>query len=450
MKKAKSEIQIFLAHATEDKQRVRELYAALKARGYRPWLDEEDLIGGQNWRVAIPEAIKGCDLFIACLSSTSIAKQGYVQREFRLALDLLGERPEDQIFLIPLRLDDCRIPNIQIPQYGLNLQNYHRVDYWKEDWMERLEQAIDTQFGPWEPEKPAPSLQLQRFQVVTVNAKGEIINREKQQAQYLTENLPNGATLELAEIPGGTFWMGTEDAEIERLCQKFGYNWFKRERPQHRVTVSPFLMGKYPVTQKQWREIANLPKIDRDLNPDPSHFKGDNRPVECVSWDDTVEFCQRLSQKTGKDYRLPSEAEWEYACRAGTTTPFYFGETITNQLANYHAINIFADEPKGKWRQETTPVGEFPANAFGLYDMHGNVWEWCADTWHENYDGAPLEGRAWTEARNNNRSHGLVRGGFWEGTSRDCRSAYRGYNVRVNCDNTFGFRVCCVPPRVSS
>jgi serine/threonine protein kinase len=124
----------------------------------------------------------------------------------------------------------------------------------------------------------------------------------------------------------------------------------------------------------------------------------------------TVPICEKLSQKTGKTYRLPSEAEWEYACRAGTTTPFYFGETITTDLVNYNGNSTYASAPKGQYRQQTTPVGSFPPNAFGLYDMHGNVWEWCQDHWHDNYNGAPTDGSAWTDD-NDNRSR-LLRGGY--------------------------------------
>jgi formylglycine-generating enzyme required for sulfatase activity len=253
----------------------------------------------------------------------------------------------------------------------------------------------------------------------------------------------------MVSIPGGKFLMGTEDEEIERLVKKFNWEGFRREKPQHEVTVQPFLMGKYPVTQAQWREIASFPKVERDLKPDPSYFKfkGDERPVEQVSWYDAVEFCQRLSKQTGKEYRLPTEAEWEYACRAGTTTLFHFGETITSELANYRASETYANEPKGEYREQTTPVGSFPPNAFGLYDMHGNVWEWCADNWHDNYEGAPTDGSAWTEGGDDNRSP--LRGGFWYIYPNYCRSAFRSnvIGVRGFILINVGFRVVCVAGR---
>ena len=188
----------------------------------------------------------------------------------------------------------------------------------------------------------------------------------KKPIETRTIHLGNGITLELVRIPGGEFLMGSPEGEGS-----------DNEKPQHKVTVPEFWMGKYPVTQAQYSAV---------IGKNPSHFKGKNLPVEQVNWNDAIEFCKRLSRKTGKSYRLPSEAEWEYACRAGTTTRYFFGDDLTQQQANFD-LNL------GK----TSPVGTYPANAFGLHDMHGNVWEWCQDYWHGNYDGAPMDGRAWTK-----------------------------------------------------
>ncbi|NEQ10830.1 MAG: formylglycine-generating enzyme family protein, partial [Moorea sp. SIO4E2] len=268
------------------------------------------------------------------------------------------------------------------------------------------------------------------FEVVKVNRKGEIIKRENKQASYFTQDLGNGVDLEMVYIPAGRFLMGSPESER-------GSNY--SERPQHQVTIPPFFLGKYPVTQGQWRAVANLPKINRDLKPDPSSFKGENRPVEQVKWFDAVEFCDRLSDYTGTEYRLPSEAEWEYACRAGTTTPFHYGETITSRLANYDGFHTYAKEAKGEYRRETTPVGDFPPNGFGLYDMHGNVFEWCGDAFHDNYEGAPTDGSLWN---NNNHHYYCLRGGSWDGIPWYCRSAYRNlYSARDIMYDDVGFRV---------
>ncbi|MDB9404630.1 SUMF1/EgtB/PvdO family nonheme iron enzyme [Microcystis sp. CS-574] len=434
----KSEIQIFLAHASEDKPAVLALYNRLKQAGYKPWLDKKDLIPGQIWRDEIPKAIKASQIFLACLSGKSANKQGYIQRELRIALDTFGEMLPGTIFFIPMRLEECEIPDLRLAEVGLNLRDIHRLDYWEEDGFEQLERAIGYQFK-LEPEEPKQPLSVFNFEVVGVNAKGEQINKESKQSQYFREDLGNGITLEMVAIPGGTFTMGSPPNEKDS---------YDDERPQHEVNVPPFFIGKYPITQAQWRAIASRTdlKVKQDLDFNPAYFKdrpdSDRRPVEQVNWYDAIEFCARLSKLTRREYRLPSEAEWEYACRAGTTTPFYFGETITGELANYDASKIYAEEPNGEYREETTPVGQFPPNAFGLYDMHGNVWEWCADTWHGNYDGAPRDDSVWIKNGYNNRSP--LRGGSWCLNPSLCRSAYRSYgNRRVSSYFNDGFRVVC-------
>jgi formylglycine-generating enzyme required for sulfatase activity len=164
-----------------------------------------------------------------------------------------------------------------------------------------------------------------------------------------------------------------------------------------------------------------------------------------VSWLDVSEFCNRLSQRTGRHYTLPSEAQWEYACRAGTSSPFHFGATITSALVNYDGNATYADGPKGVYRRQTTPVGMFPANAWGLYDMHGNVWEWCLDHWHESYEGAPTDGSAWLNDSDSDEGTQLLRGGSWLNNPRNCRSALRDLNRPDNANNYVGFRVVCLP-----
>jgi len=267
------------------------------------------------------------------------------------------------------------------------------------------------------------------------------INRYPQQATGFIQDLANDTQLEMMLIPGDTFIMGSPPEELQHQ---------EDESPQHSVTVQPFFMGKYQVTQAQWRFVAQLPQLNRELEPDPSRFKGDgstsltnHRPVEKVSWYDAVEFCDRLSQYTGRTYRLPSEAEWEYACRAGTKTPFHFGKTITTDLANYHGNFTYGNGVKGVYRKETTEVGSFGvANNFGLYDMHGNIWEWCQDDWHSNYEGAPIDGSAWldNEEGNNNK---LLRGGSWDFNPDDCRSAFRYDHHLDYYYYNIGFRVVC-------
>jgi formylglycine-generating enzyme required for sulfatase activity len=261
-------------------------------------------------------------------------------------------------------------------------------------------------------------------------------------AQFYTEvldGLGDALPLQVILIPGGSFLMGSPNDEPERES---------RESPQHIVNIPQCFMGRYPITQAQWKAVATtIPKVDRNLEADPSRFTGDNRPVESISWYDAVEFCERLKKQTKRPYRLPSEAEWEYACRARTTTPFHFGKAITTEVANYNGNYIYNDGPKGEYRQETTPVDHFKAaNAFGLSDMHGNVWEWCADHWHENYEGAPANGSAWLDDNSNTNLY-ILRGGAWFSYPGLCRSAYRFRDAPDLVYFNFGFRVCCSSPR---
>jgi len=268
-----------------------------------------------------------------------------------------------------------------------------------------------------------------------------IIHEYERTAQYFIEDLGNGTQLEMVMIPSGSFIMGSPETEEGSIDD---------ERPQHQVTIKAFCLGKYQVTQAQWKAVAAFPQVNKELKLDPSRFKGDNRPVEQVSWENAVEFCDRLSRHTKRQYRLPSEAEWEYACRAGTTTPFHFGETITTNLANYQGTDneeykwsgSYGSGPKGVYREETTAVGSFGvANNFGLYDMHGNVWEWCQDDWHSDYEGAPTDGSAWLSSEESS-DRKLLRGGSWYYDPRYCRSAFRYYDLLDDL-NYVGFRVVC-------
>jgi formylglycine-generating enzyme required for sulfatase activity len=225
--------------------------------------------------------------------------------------------------------------------------------------------------------------------------------------------------LEMVYIPGGEFMMGSPDGE--------GEDW---EHPQHLVRLKAFYMSKYPITQRQYEAV---------MGENPSEFKGENRPVECVNWYKAKEFCQRLSDRTKKPYTLPSESQWEYACRANSQKLFAFGDTITTDVVNFNGDSS-GNVPEGLYRGQTTDVGIFPANAFGLYDIHGNVCEWCEDDWHFSYQGAPNDGTPWLDS-NNNRKERVLRGGSWSYNSYLCRSANRNSHVSDYQYNFIGFRL---------
>ena len=279
-------------------------------------------------------------------------------------------------------------------------------------------------------------------------------------------SLPPGATaatadsltLTMVEIPAGEFQMGSPDHELDRSGD---------EGPQHQVQLENFFMGQTPITQAQWRMVADWEPMEgerwgRDLDPNPSHFQGklarlledetstDERPVEQVSWFDAKEFCNRLSQRTGRIYTLPSEAQWEYACRAGSITPFHFGETITQALANFDETPSNGDSPQVEVRQQTTPISCFPANAWGLQDMHGNVLEWCEDHWHRSYEGAPSDLSAWLDSAGPEEGTRLLRGGSWNSNPKYCRSAFRYRIGPGRTGSGVGIRVACHPKGRSS
>ena len=249
---------------------------------------------------------------------------------------------------------------------------------------------------------------------------------------------PEVLPLHMVLVPGGAFTMGSPDDEPDHEDD---------EGPQREVIVPSFFMGRYPVTQAQWQAGVSLPKVERDLEENPSYFKGDNHPIDTVSWYDAVEFCQRLAKHTKRPYRLPTEAEWEYACRAGTQTPFYFGDTIGTDVANYDGNYTYGEGEKGDYLEAATPVNKFGiANGFGLSDMHGNVWEWCEDCWHSNYEGAPTDGSAWIEG--GDADYRVQRGGSWFYFPRYCRSARRVNFTPDNRSNYSGFRVVSSAPRI--
>ena len=281
------------------------------------------------------------------------------------------------------------------------------------------------------------TLETFSFPTVKLNPKGEIIKREILQAQQFI----SAFDIKMVKVKGGTFKMGSSETETDRS---------EDEGPQHNLRVPDFFIGKCVITQVQWKLVSALSKVNIDLKIDPSKFKGNRLPVERVSWLEAMEFCDRLSTYTALSYRLPTEAEWEYACRSGTQTPFYFGETITADVANYQGRDWtfggktypgnYGDGPKGKYLGKTTDVGTYPANAWGLYDMHGNVWEWCMDC-YEDYKDSPINVTVCTtDERNVNR---VFRGGSWTYLPWGCRSASRGNSSPDLHSNYVGFRVVC-------
>lgn len=265
------------------------------------------------------------------------------------------------------------------------------------------------------------------FDVVTLDRDGRETERRRGRAQQFSERLGKRAILHMVQIPGAIFTMGAPASDP-------GSSHF--ERPQRLVTVPPFYLGKYPVTIDQWRAVMGAsPPAMKGLN---SKFRVSGRqPVVSVSCGEAEAFCAKVSRTTRRAYRLPTEAEWEYACRAGTASPFAFGESITQEVVNHDGdlLRLLGQDCA------TKPVGSLGvANAFGLFDMHGNVWEWCRDYWHASYDGAPIDASAWrADADQGTR---VLRGGSWSAQPRNCRAAARRFGGHPGVrSREIGFRV---------
>jgi formylglycine-generating enzyme required for sulfatase activity len=390
--KRTSPLRIFLCHSSGDKPEVRNLYQRLSSDGFDPWLDEEKLLPGQEWEVEIPKAVKTSDVVIVCLSHKAITKAGYVQKEIKFALDKAEEQPEGTIFLIPLKLEECDVPE--------RLQRWHWVSLFEEKGYELLMRSLRLRAETITPGSDPESNLIQRHEEVT----------------YVEENetFINTIDMEFVLIQPGEFDMGSPANEKGT---------FDDERPVHHVTISEsFYLSKYEVTQKQWYEV---------MEDNPSHFKGDDLPVENVSWHDVQEFIKRLNKKETTDkYRLPTEAEWEYAARAGTTTRYSFGDD-DSKLEEY----AWYSENSG---DKTHPVGKKGANPWGLYDMHGNVWEWVQDKWHDTYDDAPADGNVWVDGVSVSQ---VFRGGSWFSPSGSCRLARRADGGPSDLDLDLGFRL---------
>ncbi|MDX2278429.1 MAG: SUMF1/EgtB/PvdO family nonheme iron enzyme [Saprospiraceae bacterium] len=369
---AERKLNVFLCHSSGDKPAVRALYQRLRADGVDPWLDEEDLLPGQKWEQEIPKAVRAADAIVVCLSRSSTTKEGYVQKEIKLALDVAEEKPDGTIFFIPLKLEDCDIPE--------RLKGWHAGSLEGEKGYERLRSALQlraTQLG------------------VTVTVSHKIWR--------------NSLGMEFILIPAGEFQMGSMDGR-------------DNEKPVHLVRITkPFYLGTYQVTQEQWQAV---------MGNNPSRFKGDlNRPVETVSWHDAQRFLQRLNERdVGKAYRLPTEAEWEYAARGGSRSKgyVYSGSNDIDAVAWYKKNSNYKKHPvKGK-----------APNELGLYDMTGNVYEWCSD-WYAKYGSEPST----NPTGPNYGDQRVLRGGTWRFDAYICVVTWHyGYYPHIR-DTETGFRL---------
>jgi formylglycine-generating enzyme required for sulfatase activity len=416
---------LFISYAHVDRKQVYPEIKALYERGYRIWYDE-GITPGSEWSEEIAQAINGCDMFIVFISRSAIQSSN-VRREISFALN------KNKLFL-PVHLEEVSLP----PGLELSMGNVQWVMKWK--------MSVDV------------------YTRKLLNAlPGSCLGETKQAVAHARPYnaiqkppIPEGFVF----IQGGVFLMGSPENETGRLSIE----------TQHQVKVGDFYMAQYPVTVAQFETFIGEANYRTDADKDGASFLWDGEnvnkksgvnwrcdtkgelqqdkqhPVLHVSWNDAAAYCEWQSKKLNRAFRLPTEAEWEYACRAGTTTPFNTGENLTTGQANYNGNFPYQNYPKGRFIGNTTPVGSYPPNKWGLYDMHGNVWEWCRDWYGEKYyEECKRQGVVDNPKGPATGSNRVFRGGSWDYNARHCRSADRNYNFPGSRNSFIGFRLVFVP-----
>jgi toxoflavin biosynthesis protein ToxD len=393
-------LKVFLCHSKDDKPKVRELYRRLVADGFDAWLDEEKLLPGQDWDLEIRKAVRESDVVVVCLSNGSLTKAGYVQKEIRFALDVADEQPEGAIYLIPARLEDCQVPS--------RLNKWQWVNLFHNRGSEYLKQSLESR------------------------------------AKYLSVVLAPPFEPKMIWIPAGKFLMGsTKEQATQAFRDGVDKDWVEQEQPQHTVELSDYSIGKYPITNREYQFFVQ----DTRYNP-PSGWIGDrfpaengNHPVVNISWYDAVNYSKWLSDKTKKQYRLPTEAEWEKAARGEDGLIYPWGSKFDPKSSNTLEAQIGDTSEVGQF----SPYGDSP---YGCADMAGNVWEWCADWFdaeeYKNKDRikdpqGPLVG-----------TYRVLRGGSFASSPGSVRCAHRNRLHRSNFDLRYGFRVVSSPIKLES
>lgn len=480
----------FISYSPRDKPIADAACATLEANGIRCWIAPRDILAGMDKGEAIIDAINGSRVLILIFSS-SANESREIKREVERAVS-------KGIYIIPFRIED--VPLSKSLEYFISTPHWldaltHPLEKHLQTLAEKVQVLLDrlggAQDSAFQKARPAPQkkgeglglgkfliwigvisaaalllfgglffaiysflfpgLKFQDFtySVATTDEYGVIKGRRQGESKGFNENLGDGVNLEMVLIPGDNFWMGSPQQDSARIIKEYerigktreySGQLFQNETPQGPVKVVSFYMSRFEVTQRQWGRVAEYAKSQIDLKPSPSFFRGDNRPAEQVSWEEANEFVERLKKKTKRAYRLPSEAEWEYAARAGTTTPFHFGDTVTPELVNYDGRYPWGLANPGLNRQQTYDVGSSNvANAFGLFDMHGNVFEWCMDPWHSTYQGSPSEATVWEV--NGDLRYRIIRGGSYMTPAVYCRTAGRAADNPAGRFPNVGFRV---------
>lgn len=461
-------LRVFLCHTSADKPTVRDLYQRLNSEGFiQPWLDEEELLPGQDWQLEIPQAVRASDVVLVCLSPQSITKAGYVQKEIKFALDIADEQPEGTIFLIPLCLEPCDVPDRLRKWHWANLFDARGYDRLLRSLRLRAEainvtlrpqaeetdahvtlrpQAEESLPSPAIPESPRPTatLPVAKPQVASTPP-AEKLPESRGTLHFVQRDMPPESStspdrltitmpiqLELVRIPAGEFLMGSDPAKDKNARED--------EQPQHRLYLSEFYIGKYPVTNEQYAVFVKAAK-----HKAPRHWKQgwkqskipvgkENHPVVNVSWDDAAAFCQWLSQASGRVFRLPTEAEWEKAARGTDGRLYPWGNQWDKSNLNSSEVGP----------GDTTPVGRYSPSgdsSYGVGDMCGNVWEWCTD-WYDEKEYQRWPTTVAKDPAGPKQGGGRVlRGGSFSSDQDFARCACRNWSFKNDWYNLRGFRV---------
>ncbi len=404
---------VFISYASTDRALAQSLASDLERHGYTVWWDAS-LLSGDHFRAVITRELAAAQCIVVIWTSNSV-RSDWVLAE--------AEHGRLASKLVPVRAESLMASAIPMPFGVLHTALAHHRD--------EITGAVQRLLTSAGTSASAAGTELPRHggerSDVWPDGTGKSPSGERILAGSEFRDLPE--TPLLVVVPAGGFVMGSAVKEAGRAAS---------EGPQHRIRIAaPLAVGKHPVTFREWDLFCD--KTQSAYRPDDNGWGRGERPVVNVSWEDSQAYCEWLSIATGHIYRLLSEAEWEFCCRSGSTTRYAFGDVITTEQANFNGSVHLMPGSTNTYRKRTTPVGQFPPNAFGLSDMHGNVSEWVSDPWHDDYVGAPTDGVAWGGASGSRR---IVRGGSWHDFPQHVRSAHRAWSPSSERIKNVGLRVC--------
>jgi formylglycine-generating enzyme required for sulfatase activity len=412
-------LKVFISYAHEDrafKDTLRKHLAGLVRRKVMEVWADHHIDGGEDWKQAISKAMDDCDMALLLVSPDFLNSDFIHSEELSR---LLARRERDRIRVVPIIVRPCRWQSEEIgrlqalPPDGRPIVSFPQDNGERDQAWTDIVVKLEDWAGDYRTRATPPPAEDVVARPPPEETPGAAIGRRGPGTVFRDPLLDGTQGPEMVVIPSGEFQMG--------------------ERPAHRVQIpKPFALARYPATFDEYDRYAQAAR--RALPRDRGWGRG-RQPVINVSWEDTLAYAEWLSKQTGKRYRLPTEAEWEYAARAGTTTAYWWGDEIGKNRANCDGCGSRWDD------KQTSPVGSFAPNPWGLYDMLGNVWEWVQDCWHDRYEGAPGDGKAWETEGGGDCARRVVRGGSWFDSPTYVRSALRNWLAPADRTDVLGFRL---------